>query len=295
MRGSLLVLMSVVLVARAPVAIQQAPALASTSCNEAGESPLPLPSTIPPERLADYEKQVLAFLKAGTYVQLGWCGDKGVRDTGPWINNIYYGTHKAVRVYYSPGVMRWLTGGRNGAIPDGAMIIKEQFTAPAARYAGRRAAAVTDWTIMIKDAKGSEDGWFWGEFCSPGRRADAVRRSRLSVQLSGRRLRALLHALPRVGGEGTDVRVAEQHQGFPGDPLTFRVDDTWRDDARRDARAQPRAGADRGGAADAGRRAQSGVPPDLPLARSDRAAAGGAAPERNLGPRRRAAGRQRRS
>jgi hypothetical protein len=31
-----------------------------------------------------------------------------------------------VRIFYSPGVMRWLLDGRRGTIPDGAMIIKEQ-------------------------------------------------------------------------------------------------------------------------------------------------------------------------
>ena len=84
---------------------------------------------------------MLAFLKAGTYkTDLGWCGDKGVRDTGPFIGNTSYGTHMAVRVYYSPGVMRWLIGGRTGTIPDGAMIIKEQFdrAGRAATRAARR-------------------------------------------------------------------------------------------------------------------------------------------------------------
>jgi hypothetical protein len=32
--------------------------------------------------------------------------------------------------------MSWLTGGRGGNVPDGAMIVKEQYTPPSARYAG---------------------------------------------------------------------------------------------------------------------------------------------------------------
>jgi hypothetical protein len=135
----------------------------SLDCEKAPESGLPLPTTVPPERLADYEKQLLAFLQAGTYVKLGWCGDKGIRDTGPWITDTYYGTHKAARVYYSPGVVKWLTGKRTGTIPDGAMIIKEGFTPPAMRYADTDPPPVGDWTVMIKDATGSRDGWFWGE------------------------------------------------------------------------------------------------------------------------------------
>ena len=133
-----------------------------------------------------------------------------MRDTGPWINNTYYGTHKAVRIYYSPGVMRWLTGGRNGAIPDGAMIIKEQFTPPAARYAEpRRSAGAGGLDRHDQGREGLERRLVLGRvLVRPDRHADAVRRSRLSVQLSGRRIRALLHALPCVGREGADLRVA---------------------------------------------------------------------------------------
>ncbi len=161
MRALVLAIASAGLLLRAP-----APPIQTSTplpCERGNESGLPLPSGIPPEKLADYEKQVLAFLQSGTYVTLGWCSDKGVRDTGPWINDTYYGTHKAARIYYSPAVVRWLTGGRTGVMPDGAMIIKEQFTPPAIRYTESAIPAVGDWTVMIKDAKGSRDGWFWGE------------------------------------------------------------------------------------------------------------------------------------
>src|SRR5258708_7827369 len=72
-------------------------------------SGLPLPSRVP---LAEYEKKLFAFLNARRYIALGWDRDVGVRDTGPYVNGKYYGTHPAVRVFYSPGVMRWLKGGR---------------------------------------------------------------------------------------------------------------------------------------------------------------------------------------
>ena len=64
------------------------------------------------------------------YEELGWARDKWLRDTGPFIGGEYFGTHPAVRVYYSPEVIRWLEGGRKGRIPDGAVIVKEQY-APA--------------------------------------------------------------------------------------------------------------------------------------------------------------------
>ncbi len=52
-------------------------------------------------------------------------------------------------------------------IPDGAVIIKEQFSpTPAARYHGiaeKYLWCSNDWTIMIKNSKVSFDGWFWAE------------------------------------------------------------------------------------------------------------------------------------
>jgi hypothetical protein len=95
-------------------------------CVTVQDHPLPLPSTVDPARFVDYEKLVLGFLQRGEYKALHWCVDKGVRDTGPFVQGVYYGTHPAVRIFYSPGVMRWLLDGRRGTIPDGAMIIKEQ-------------------------------------------------------------------------------------------------------------------------------------------------------------------------
>ena len=147
--------MKIILALLASIAVSM---IGAAPCHEGKEAPLPLPSTIAPEKLAAYEQEILEWLKAGNYKC--WKADKGIRDTGPWINDVYYGTHKAAKIYYSPAVMKWLIGGRQGAIPDGAMIIKEQFDAPAARWDGTPPATVTDWTIMIKDSKGAADGWF---------------------------------------------------------------------------------------------------------------------------------------
>jgi hypothetical protein len=68
-------------------------------CKGKGEFPLAMPSTIAPEALAKYESDVLAWLNKRAYVtELSWCGDKGIRDTGPWINDIYYGTQGRARL-----------------------------------------------------------------------------------------------------------------------------------------------------------------------------------------------------
>ncbi|HYO77846.1 MAG TPA: cytochrome P460 family protein [Thermoanaerobaculia bacterium] len=203
----------------------------ATPCGGTQEFPLRLPSTVPAEELAAYEKEVLTWLNARVYaVKLNWCGDKGIRDTGPWIDDTYYGTHKAAKIYYSPAVMAWLKGGRTGVIPDGAMIIKEQFEPPAARYEDQPDQKVTDWTVMVKDSKGSADGWWWGE---------------LYLKKDGSFMDFDNHdfAYPNAGFGIYCTRChasAEKEQtfsalnnieGFPGEPLTFRVDDSWRNGA----------------------------------------------------------------
>src|SRR5262249_1697676 len=109
---------------------------AQLACLGAMEHSLPLPTTVPPSQFVNFEKQVLAYLQNGEYKRLNWCVDKGVPDTGSSFQGTYYGTHPAVRIFYSPKIMQWLIGGRNGEIPDGAMIIKEQYAPSARLYAG---------------------------------------------------------------------------------------------------------------------------------------------------------------
>ena len=88
------------------------PAIAQ--CPDAAENPLPLPSSLAPD---DFHDRLLAFLQSADYAtKLHWCGDKTVRDTGPYVYQEYLGTHPAVRVYYSPAIMRWLVKGRVGTL-----------------------------------------------------------------------------------------------------------------------------------------------------------------------------------
>src|SRR5262245_49079700 len=81
-------------------------------------SGLPLPGRL---SIAQFETKLFDFLNTRQYTKRGWLRDKGVRDTGPYVEGKYYGTHPAVRVYYSPGVVRWLIDGRAGKIRDGEM------------------------------------------------------------------------------------------------------------------------------------------------------------------------------
>lgn len=159
---------------------------------------LPLPSTLP---LDDYERLLYPWLMQRQYASLDWAVDKGVRDTGPFIQNAYYGTHPAVRVYYSPQIVEWLEHDRQGDIPDGAMIVKEMFAPPAAlyqelgsdpKYAHDQGAyeamlgkLVTAWTVMVRDRQGSKDGWFWAGPGAPseGQSIEAAVESQLDVFL----------------------------------------------------------------------------------------------------------------
>ncbi|MEP7217284.1 MAG: hypothetical protein ABI876_00125 [Bacteroidota bacterium] len=116
--------------------------------------PLPLPSTIGVEC---FEARLDSFLNRGCY--LNWMHDREIRATGPFINGLSYGTHPAVKVYYSPEMWEWMINGRRGDIPDGAMVIKEQYPTPA-----RSSYTAKDrfgYAIMVRDKNASWDGWYW--------------------------------------------------------------------------------------------------------------------------------------
>lgn len=83
-----------------------------SDCTKASGFPLPLPSRLKQAAFQNYDVTVYDFLNCETYRKLGWARDKDVRDTGPFINNVYYGTHPAVRIFYSPQIITWLKGGK---------------------------------------------------------------------------------------------------------------------------------------------------------------------------------------
>src|SRR5689334_18369899 len=112
----------------------QSAAAQTSPCASGTESGLPLPSSFLPARLPEFQAQLKSFLTSGKYKNLKWCEDKKLRDTGPFVNGVSYGVHPTVKIYYSPKVIEWLTANDpNRDIPDGSMIVKEQYTAPAAR------------------------------------------------------------------------------------------------------------------------------------------------------------------
>lgn len=192
---------------------------------------LPTPSSM---SVNGFEEVLYDFLNQRKYQQLGWSVDKTVRDTGPFVNGKYYGTHPAVRIFYSPEIMEWLVAGRKGEIPDGAMMIKEQYEPPAARHEGKDNEQLWDslgsWTVMVKDKKGSHDGWFWS---NPGKNQTVVNYYEYPFEepYSGFGLYCVrCHGSTKSPGQTNEYTFASLRNiaGFPGEPLLFRVDESWR-------------------------------------------------------------------
>jgi hypothetical protein len=136
-------------------------------------------------RLDLYESKLNQYLGAMCHrnEKAGWVRDKRIRDTGPWIGTYAngkwtgqgFGTHAPVLIWYSPSMYKWLKANRpedrpppaNAApVPDGAMIVKEMYPYPAAACAGveisKLLATSQSSAVMVRDSKGSHDGWFWG-------------------------------------------------------------------------------------------------------------------------------------
>lgn len=230
-----LFLVSSSLIASAAPAKKSVKATPSFPCSGGKEADLPLPSTLEKDKdPAAYERLLFEFLNKRRYRELGWCVDKGLRDTGPYIDGHYYGTHPVVRIWYSPAAVRWLQNGRKGAIDDRAMIIKEQFSnTPASQFEGKTEKEIddwffsgnADWTIMVRDAKGSADGWFWSEIFQTGFQF-GTNDAPFPVFNSGFGLYCVrCHASAE---KELTFTAASNIKGLPGEPLTFRDDQSWR-------------------------------------------------------------------
>jgi len=189
---------------------------------------LRIPQKLQAGEPVEFEKQVLRYLSTLEYRKLGWCEDKWVRDTGPLINGANAIVHPPVRIFYSPEVSRWLLNGRKGAIPDGAVIIKEQFApVPAARYRdipADKLGCSNDWSFMIRNSAASRDGWFWGEVWNsetfPMNFGD-----RFQYPNAGYGLYCLrCHASAESEHTFSSLN---NIKGAPGWPLQFRIDDSW--------------------------------------------------------------------
>ena len=109
--------------------------------------------TLPPATSANFLNQLTTFLNNWCYRTAGWEHDANVRTSD--------GVHPFVKVYYSPQMWKWLTDGdRKADVPDGAMLVKEQ-------YQEITEPQPDEWTIMVKDHAGSWDGWYWADLAAP--------------------------------------------------------------------------------------------------------------------------------
>ncbi|HEU4509916.1 MAG TPA: cytochrome P460 family protein [Pyrinomonadaceae bacterium] len=213
-----LILVSVLIIITPSTQAQTSP------CAKAPESGLPLPSKFLPAKLPEFQAHLKTFLTSGKYRDLKWCEDKRLRDTGPYVNGVSYGVHPTVKIYYSPAVIDWLIrNDANRAIPDGSMIVKEQYTPPVARYQLGPPSKINGWTIMIKDSKGSQDGWYWAEIWD----AQCVDNNNppFAVPYAGFGLYCVrCHA--SAAREHT-FTYANNIKGFPGDPDSYFIDLSW--------------------------------------------------------------------
>ncbi len=134
------------------------------AANDKAKFPLPLPSEIGSK--SSRRNSTISLLptatKAGKH-------DAEVRATGPYIVTANgsvesFGTHGpgGVKVWYSPGVWAWMNNGMKGVIADGEMVMKEIYPRDE-NNAENFQAEPTAFSVMVKDSKGSWDGWYWSD------------------------------------------------------------------------------------------------------------------------------------
>ena len=137
-------------------------------------------------RLDQYEAKLQTYLANYCHRNraAGWRSDKRLRDTGPFTlvldngkqSGKEFGTHASVIVWYSPEMLAWLKANRLASgeatrlatpIPDGAVMVKEMYPAPASTCVGadpKMLMPTSGAAIMVRDNKTARDGWFWGWF-----------------------------------------------------------------------------------------------------------------------------------
>ena len=145
------------------------------------EAAIRTPGALPLDR---YEAKLAEYLKNFCHRGEGWTPDKRVRATGPFVGTIAegqwtgkdLGTHAPVLIWYSRDMMDWLRKNRPDGqetiadpepLPDGAMMVKEMFPAPAAACADvdpKYLRPTSGAAVMVRDSKSAHDGWFWGWF-----------------------------------------------------------------------------------------------------------------------------------
>jgi len=136
------------------------PAIAMCACGGGGGNSGATPassacSTLPPASAPDFLVHLTAFMNNLCYQKQKWQHDAEVRTSD--------GVHPYVKVWYSPPLFQWMAvKNRVGPIPNGAIVVKEQYLTPDAPFTG--------WTVMVKDSNVSWDGWYWADLANPSPR-----------------------------------------------------------------------------------------------------------------------------
>jgi hypothetical protein len=140
-------------------------------------------------QLDRFEKLVGQWMGGYCYRQASngaydWPHDATARDTGPFVSTFAngkfsgksLGSHAVARVWYSPSMHDWMAVNRPAneedapadppPIPDGAIMVKEMWPAPASLYRGEcfdcKAPGSSGAVIFIRDSKSFATGWFTG-------------------------------------------------------------------------------------------------------------------------------------
>ena len=140
-----------------------------------------------PDPADRYEKIVSEWMGSYCYRRVtdgayDWPHDATARDTGPFMTQFVGGqftskglnTHAVARVWYSPNMLEWMAVNRPAEedeapanpppIPDGAILVKEMWPAPAALYVGKcfdcMPPGSSGAVIFIRDSKTFSTGWF---------------------------------------------------------------------------------------------------------------------------------------
>jgi hypothetical protein len=101
---------------------------------------------LPPASSKGFQSSLDTYIANYCYRGPGWMHDPNVRTSD--------GVHPFIKIYYSPEMWRWMTvNRRQGDPPNGAMLVKEQYP--------EIGQPLNGWTVMVKDAGGSHDGWYW--------------------------------------------------------------------------------------------------------------------------------------
>jgi len=106
---------------------------------------------LPPPSWSNFKTRLDAFVTANCYgVQKQNWPHEAARRSSEGLHSPF------VKLWYSPQLYRWMTpGNRQGQIPDGSMVIKEEYDDDVA------SSPICFWSVMTRDSNLWWDGWSW--------------------------------------------------------------------------------------------------------------------------------------